>query len=103
MIRGLFLVLLMMPSLASALDLKFGLMYARDPLYNGTYFDRSENGIEYPETPIVGRIELIQKFKFDPYASFNIFATHMSQFMETDPHYGINAIGVELEFNFELW
>ena len=62
MIRGILLVLLMVPSIASALDLKFGLMYARDPLYNGVYPDGDKNYV-YEEQPIVGRIELIQKFK----------------------------------------
>jgi hypothetical protein len=103
MIKGFLLALLMVPTIASALDLKFGLMHVRDPLYNGVYYDRSPNGYTYPEAPIVGRVELIQRFKFDKNASFNIFATHMSQFSETDPHYGINAIGAELEFNFNLW
>jgi len=103
MLRGIFLALLMVPSIVSALDLKFGLMYTRDPLYNGVYYDRSADGYTYPETPIVGRIEVIQRFKFDPNASFNVFATHLSQFSETDPHYGINAIGAELEFNIKLF
>ena len=102
MIKGILLALMLVPTVATGLDLKFGLMYTRDPLYNGTY---REDGTEYwyKETPIVGRIELIQKFRIDEDATFNIFATHMSQFMLPDPHYGINAIGVELEFNLNLF
>ena len=102
MIRGILLALLMAPSAASALDLKFGLMYVRDPLYNGVYPDGDKNYV-YEEQPIVGRIELIQKFRIEKNATINLFITHMSQFTAPDPHYGINAIGAELEFNFNLF
>ena len=102
MIRGLLLWLLLLPSVAAALDLKFGLMYARDPLYNGVYNEDGTN-YAYKETPIIGRVELIQRFRIDNDSSFNIFYTRLSQFMLPDPHYGINAVGVELEFNLKLF
>ena len=98
MIRAALLVLLLAPVTATALNLKVGLMYADEPLYNGTY-----DGDEYNETPIVGRIELIQKFRIEKNVSINVFAVHMSQFMRSDPHYGINAVGAELDFDINLF
>ena len=100
MIKGLLLALLMVPTTASALDLRLGLAYADEPLYNGIYYDRSPNGIDYPDHGIVGKVELSQHLPIDKHVGFNIFATHYSYLYYTDPHYGINLLGVELQFRF---
>ena len=96
MIRGVLLALLMVPASASALDLKLGLLQADHPLYENLYDHYTD------DDGIIGRIELIQRFDVAKGASINVFATHLSLFGERDPHYGINAVGVELEFNFKL-
>lgn len=96
--RTFLLVLLLAPTLSSALDLKVGLMYVDEPLYNGIYSNEYKNKA-YDDEPIVGRIELSQKFKIENNASLNVFFMHMSQLTRSDPHHGINAIGAELEFD----
>lgn len=103
MIRGILLALLMVPTMATALDLKLGLMYVNEPLYNGTY-SKYEYQEEFDEESTIGRIELIQRFAIEKKNAFiNIFFLHMSQLTSPDPHYGINAVGAELEFHFELF
>lgn len=97
MIRPFLFVLLFLPTLSSALDLKMGMMYTDEPLYNGVYSDEYKNAV-YENEPFVGRIEITQKFKIENNATLNVFFMHMSQLTRSDPHHGINAIGAELEF-----
>lgn len=96
MFRGILLALLLVPVSVSALDLKLGLMQTAEPFYDNQYDEYID------DDGVVGRVEISQRFKFHKSASFNIFAVHMSLFNERDPHYGINAIGAELEFNFQF-
>jgi len=103
MIKGILLTLLLVPSIASALDLRLGLMQPSEPLYENVYdgvVDRNGNTVD--DDGLVGRIELSQRFRVNETASINIFLMHMSLWRERDPHYGINALGVELEFNFKI-
>jgi len=100
MIRGLLLALLLAPITATALDLRLGLAYSADPLYNGVYYDKRAAGYTYPDDGIVGKIELSQRFSIDEHVGINIFATHYSYLYYADPHFGINLLGAELEFRF---
>lgn len=95
MIRSLLFLALIVPTMSSALDIKLGLMQTLDPLYEDLYDYHDDDGI-------VGRIDVTQRFMMTPASSINVFFTHMSLWRQKDPHHGINALGVEVEFNFDL-
>lgn len=99
MIRGFLLALLMVPMSASALDLRLGLLYSPDELYNGIYQDGDRYYV-YPDHGIIGKIEVSQHFPIDEHVGINVFATHYSYLYYNDPHFGLNFFGAELQFRF---
>lgn len=101
MFRGIMLALLLVPATASAIELKLGLLYAQDQLYNGEYTDRNAQGYTYDHNGIIGKVEVSHHFPVDDKFGINIFATHYSYFAETDPHFGINLFGAEMQFSFD--
>jgi len=94
----LLILVLMLPTAASSLELKLGIMKAEAPLYEGVYSDPEMWSDPIDDTGLIGRVEIGHNFKLAENVGVNVFAMHMSLVTERDPHFGINAVGAELVF-----